>query len=101
MEHAKEIGLLMFPSRDQAAEIVHPGEEPFHLPAPAIPAELPSILGFAPALAIGRDQVDVVLLRKRFVERVGVVGFVADQPCRQFVEEASSKDMFHQLALGR
>jgi hypothetical protein len=34
------------------------------------------------------------------VERVGVVGFVADEAGGQFVEEAPGENLFHKLALG-
>jgi len=39
--------------------------------------------------------------RRRKVERVGVVGFVADWAGGQFVEETAGKNLFHKLALGR
>ena len=61
---------VVFPARDQAAEVVHPGEEPFNFPAPAIAAQLSSVLRLPPALPVGRDQFDVVLLRELLVERV-------------------------------
>ncbi len=77
MDEPEEILDVVLPSGDEAAEVVHPGEEPFHFPALAIESELPSILRLAPP-AIGGDQVDVVLLRECLVERVGVVGFVSD-----------------------
>ena len=80
MEHAKEIGLLMFPSRDQAAEVVEPGEEPFDLPAAAVAPQLPAVLGgFSAAIVlVGCDQLDTVLLPKALVQRIAVVGAVAD-----------------------
>ncbi len=100
MDEAEEILDVVLPSGDEATEVVHPGEEPFHFPASAIASELPSILSLTPALAVGSDQVDVVFLCERLVERVGVVGFVSDEPGGQLVEETSGKNLFHKLALG-
>ena len=34
------------------------------------------------------------------IERVRIVGFVADEPGRKFVEEASGKNLLHKPALG-
>jgi hypothetical protein len=91
---------MVLPSGDEAAEVVHPSEEPFDFPAPTIATQLPPILAFAPALPVGRDQFDVVFLTELFIEIVRVIGFVADEPCREFVEEASGQNLFHKLALG-
>ena len=68
---------MILPSGDEAAEVVHPGEEPFHFQATAITTKLPSILSLASALPVRHDQFDVVLLRELFVEPVRVVGLVA------------------------
>lgn len=91
---------MIFPSGDEATEVVHPGEEPFHFPAPTVAAQLASVLSLASALTIGRDQFDVVFVSELLVERVGVVGFVTDEAGGQFVEEAAGENLFHQLALG-
>lgn len=101
MHEAEEIFDVVFPSGDEAAEVVHPGEEPLHFPASAITPQLTPVLGFAFAVrTIGCDQLDVVLLGQLRVERVRVVGLVANEPGREFVEEASGKNLFHKLALG-
>ena len=100
MDKAEEILDVVLPSGNEAAEVVHPGEEPFHLPAPAIAAQLPSVLAFASALPVRRDQFDVVFCCEFVVQHVGIVGFVADEAGRHFVEEASGENLFHKLALG-
>lgn len=80
---------------------MHPCEEPFHLPSPAISAELSSVLSLLPATSpVGGDHLDSVLVGKLLVERVRVVGFVADKPGRELIEEAAGKNIFHKLALG-
>jgi hypothetical protein len=55
---------VVLPSGDEAAELVHPGEEPLDFPATTITAELPSILSLASALTVRRGQLDVVCIRE-------------------------------------
>ena len=100
MHEAEEVLDMVFPSHDQSAVLAHPGEQPFHFPASAVTAQRSAILGFAPALSIRGNQFYAVFLGERVVERVRVVGFVADESGRKFIEEASSKNLFHKLALG-
>lgn len=100
LNKAEEVLDVVLPSGDEAAEVVHPGEEPFYFPAPTVAAQLASILSMASALPVRRDQFDVVFVSELLVERVGVVGFVADEAGGQFVEEAPGENLFHKLALG-
>ena len=44
VDEAEEVLDVVFPSGDEAAEAVHPGEEPLHLPSSSVAAELTSIL---------------------------------------------------------
>jgi hypothetical protein len=81
---AEEVLDAVFPSRNEAAEIVHPGKEPFYFPASAIATQLASILALASATAVGRDQFDAVLAGELFIEWVRVIGFVANEPGRAF-----------------
>lgn len=102
VEEAEEVFDVVFPSGDESAVVVHPCKEPLHFPSSAIAAQLTSILGFAFSPApIGRDQLDAVLALELFIERVRVVGFVADEPGRELVEKTSGKNLLHKLALGR
>lgn len=101
MDESEEVLDVIFPSGDEAAEVVHPGEEPFHFPAPAVAAQLAAILGLASTPPVGRYHVDAVLGGKGLIERVRVVRFIADEAGRELVEEASGKNLFHKLALGR
>jgi hypothetical protein len=93
---------VIFPSSDEPSEVVHPCKEPLHFPSSSIAAELASVLcsSLSPA-SVRRDQLDAVLILERLIERVRVVGFVADEPGREFVEKTSGKNLFHKLALGR
>ncbi len=38
LNKAEEVLDVVLPSGDEAAEVVHPSEEPFHFPAPTIAA---------------------------------------------------------------
>jgi hypothetical protein len=101
VDEAEEILDMVFPSGDEAAEVMHPREEPLHFPAPAVAAQLTAILTPAPVAPVGRDHLDAVFLLERAVERVRVVGLVADEPGGKLVEEASGQNVLHKLALGR
>ena len=101
MDEAEEVFDVVFPSGDESAEVVHPGEEPFHFPSPAIASQFASILSFLSAASpVGGDHFDVVLGGELLIERVRVVGLVADQPRGQ-VEETFDQNSFHKLAFGR
>jgi hypothetical protein len=102
VDEAEEVLDVVLPSSHEAAEVVHPGEQPLHLPAFSVTAELAAILGSAsPPAPIGRNQFDSILCGELRVERVRVVGFVADEPGREFIEKASGKNFFNKLAFGR
>ena len=102
LDEAEEVLDMVFPSGDEAAKVVHPGKEAFHLPAFSIAAELAAILCSAsPSASIRRNQFDSVLFRELGGERLRVVGFVTDEPGGEFVEKASGKNLFNKLALSR
>ena len=102
VDEAEEVFDVVFPTGDESAEVVHPGEEPLHFPASAIAAQFASILGRAFATAPVRcDQFDAIFGGELFIERVRVVGFVAYEPGREFVKKASGKNLFHKPAFGR
>jgi hypothetical protein len=101
MDEAEEVLDVVFPSGDEAAEVVQPGKEPLHFPAFTIAAQFAAILSSAFAASPVRgDQFDPVLFGELRVERVRVVGFVADEPGGKLVEKASGKNLFNKLALG-
>lgn len=68
--------------------------------AAAVTTQFATVLRLASLAPIRRDQLNVVLFDECFVELVRVVGLVADEPGREFVEEASCKNPLHKLALG-
>jgi hypothetical protein len=102
VDKAEEVFDVVFPSGDEASEVMHPGEQSFHFPASAVAAQLASILSSAFASApVGGNQLDAILGGELMVEGVRVISFVTDEPRREFVEKASGKNLFHKLALGR
>jgi hypothetical protein len=77
---AKEVLDVVLPSRNEAAEVVHPCKERFHFPASAVAAQLPSVLSLLSAVkAVGRDHFDAVFVRHLLVQGGRVIGLVADQ----------------------
>jgi tetratricopeptide (TPR) repeat protein len=59
-ENAVVLELVLVPHQD-APEVLKPGEEALHLPAPAEAAQFAPILRLAPLGPIGRDHVDATL----------------------------------------
>ena len=80
LEHAEEVGFVIFPAADESAEVVKPGEEALDFPAAAVPAQLAAVLGVLPAaiVLVRRDQPDAMLLPEALIQRIAVVGAVAD-----------------------
>src|ERR1700687_1096130 len=80
LEHAEEVGLVIFPAADEWAEVVEPSEEPLDFPAAAIAAQFAAVLGGRPAaiVIVGRDEPDAVFLPQALVQRIAVVGAVAN-----------------------
>jgi hypothetical protein len=59
VNEAEDVFNVVFPSGNESAEVVHPGEQPFHFPSSAIASQLASILGLLSATApVGRDHFD-------------------------------------------
>src|SRR5579859_4494110 len=101
MDESEEVFDVVFPSSNESSEVVHPCKEALYFPSFAIAAQLAAILGFVLSSASVRcDQVDAVFGGELFIERVRVIGFVADEPDRELIEEACGKNVFHKLALG-
>src|SRR5271157_4781581 len=100
VDEAEEVLDVVLPTSDEAAEVVHPGEQAFYFPTSAVAPQLTSVLGLAAPPAIGRDQLDAVFRFELFIEPIRIVGFVADEPGGELIEKASGKNLFHKLALG-
>jgi hypothetical protein len=93
---------VIFPASDEATEGMHPGKEPFDLPSSSISTQWAAVLSLASPLApVGRDHLDAVFSGELLVERIRVVGLVANELCGEFVDEACGQNILHKLALGR
>ena len=101
LDEAEEVFDVELPTRDEPAEVVHPGEEAFYLPAFLVTPKLAPILRFASVTAVRGDHLDAVFVFEFLVELVGVVCLVADQSRGQVVKKASGKNFLNKLALGR
>ena len=80
LEHSEKFSLVIFPVADESAEIVEPGKEALDFPAPAVTAQFAAVLGtlVAAVVLVGRDEPDAVFLPEALIERIAVVGAVAD-----------------------
>ena len=101
MDEAKEVFDVIFPSRDEPAEVVHPGEEPFDLPSLLVASKLAPVLRLPSVATIWSDHLDPVFVLEPPVELVRVVGLVPDQSSGQFIEKAGGKDFFDKVAFRR
>jgi hypothetical protein len=99
---AEEVFDAVFPSSDESAIVLHPGENPFDLPSAPVSAQRPAILGLPFAIgSVGRDHLNAIFLGQRLIECVRVVGLVADQSFGQLVEEAPGQNRLDKPALSR
>jgi hypothetical protein len=92
VDEAEEVLDVVFPSGDESAEAVHPGEESLApLRAFSVSGQPAPVVAPVPVAPVGRDHLDAAFLLEPSVERIRVVGLVADEPCGEFVEEASGQ----------
>ena len=90
LQHAEEIGFVIFPTTHQSAEVVEPGEEALDFPAAAIAAQFAAVLGARAATIplVRGDESNAVFLPKTLVQRIAVVGPVSDHSFRLGSREA-------------
>jgi len=98
---AEEVVDVVLPASDEPAEVVQPSKQSLHPPATPIAPQFASVLRPASLAPVRRDQLDVVVFGELLVELVRVVGFIANQPRGQLVEEAAGQNCLHKLTLGR
>ena len=80
LDHGEEIGFVIFPARDQSAEVVQPGEQTLDFPAAAVAAQFATILRCFPRAGgfVRCNQMNAVLFFQTLVQRIAVVSAVAD-----------------------
>src|SRR5579884_215785 len=103
LDHGEEVELLMFPTRDQSAEVVQPSKEALNFPAAAVAPQFATVLrGFSRAVAVVRgDQMNAVLFLQALIERIAVVGAIADHSFRFGFGEALLDGRFDELRFMR
>jgi hypothetical protein len=103
LNHAEEISFVVFPAADQSTEVVEPGEEPLYFPAAAVAAEFATVLcAFLAAIVlVGRDEPNVMFLPQALVERIAVIGSIADHSFRLGAREALLDGSFDELGFMR
>src|ERR1700688_2652445 len=81
LDHGEEIFRVIFPAHHDAAKIMKPGEQAFDFPAAAVATQRAAVLRdrFAAVPAVRRDQLHAQSFAQALVQRIAVVGFVADQ----------------------
>ena len=88
-------------ARDEAPRVLEPGEEALDFPAPFVAPEGPAVLGqIHPVPPMGRDQFNLERCEGT-VERVAVVGGVADDAVRVVSEKAGIQGLFDELGFVR
>lgn len=80
LDHAEEVSSISFPAAGKPAEVLQPCEESFDLPAAHITAKGSAVLSFPSFAPVRGNHFDAVQLAKPRIQRVAIVGFVANQP---------------------
>src|SRR5215203_447474 len=80
MNKAEKIIQMIFIANHDSPVIVHPGKQSFDFPAPLVTPEFSAVLRFCllPVSFMRRNQLNSKF-RQLFVERVGIIRFIADQ----------------------
>jgi len=80
LEHAEEVGFVILPPVHESSEVVEPGEEALDFPAAAVATQFAAVLSVLAAaiVLVRRDQPDAMFLPEALIERIAIVGAVAD-----------------------
>ena len=91
LNHPEEILWVVLPASDDATIIMEPSKQTFDFPATTVAAQGAAVLGdrSAPVPAVRRDQFHMEMFAHALIQRIAVVGFIADQSLRDFAEEAA------------
>src|ERR1700675_678967 len=91
LNHPEEILWVVLPASDDTTIIMEPSKQSLDFPTTTVPAQSAAVLGDGPTPvpAVRRDQFHPEMLADALIQRIAVVGFVADQSLRDFAEEAA------------
>ncbi len=96
LDHAEEIGGVALPSRGESSEVLQPCEQPFDFPAAQVTTQWSAILSSFSFAPVGSDHFDAVLFTKSLIERITVVGLIANQPLRDSGDMSLGECAFNQ-----
>jgi hypothetical protein len=100
--HAEEVLDVVLPADHQPTEVMKASEKSFYSPTSAVAAQRTTVLCRHGAItAMWCDHLDAVALSQISIQAVTVICFVADQSCREGVEETLSEHPFNKLAFVR
>ena len=92
LDKAQEVDRMIFVPSHDPTEVIEPREESLYLPSAPVSSKRAPILAVGLPVGsadVGCDELDASLLGKPPVERIAVVGLVADQPFRPLFEEGA------------
>ena len=101
--HPEEILWIVFPARDDTAKVMKPSKQTLDLPTTPVAAQYAAVLRGLPA-AHGRmrcNQFHPEALAHPRVQRIAVVGTIADQSLGSFSEEAPLEGGFDEFCFMR
>jgi len=88
-EVIERVALLADDEATEVAQVAQPGEEPLDLPAPPVAAQRAAVLGLGlgAVAPVWGNHLDAQLAQS-LIQRVGIVGAVANKPLGQLVDKA-------------
>src|ERR1051325_508748 len=95
-----EVVAVVLVANHKPTKVLQPGEQPLDFPASPVAPQWPSVLRLVPVLPIWRNHLDPSL-GELLVERVRVVGLVANELLGIGVEEAGVEGFFDERGLVR
>jgi hypothetical protein len=97
--HTKEVLDVVLPANHEPTKIMEPGEKPFHSPTSTVTARRATALRWSSARsAMWRDHLDAITPDQVLIQTIAVICSVADQSCREDIEEAVPEYAFNELA---
>src|SRR6202049_3168880 len=91
LNHPEEILWVILPANNDATIIMEPSKQAFNFPATTVATQGATVLGdgSAAVAAMRRDQLHMELFAYPLIQRIAVVGFIADQSLRRLAEESA------------
>src|ERR1035441_128535 len=91
LNHPEEILWVILPANDDATIIMEPSKQAFDFPATTVAAQGATVLRdwSAPVPAVRGDPFHTEMFAYPLMQRIAVVGFIADQSLRCFAEESA------------